>query len=66
MYHNGQWGTICDENWSHEAAEVVCKELGYSGAIFATKKAFSREGSGPVRDCLLYFNSTTVINYRLN
>lgn len=50
MYHNGQWGTICDENWSHEAAEVVCKELGYSGAIFATKKAFSGEGSGPVRD----------------
>lgn len=50
MYHDGQWGTICDENWSHDAADVVCKELGFSGALFATKKAYNdSEGSGPVR-----------------
>lgn len=50
MFHDGQWGTICDENWSHDAADVVCKELGFSGALFATKKAYNdSEGSGPVR-----------------
>lgn len=50
VYHDGQWGTICDENWGEEAAEVVCKELGYSGAIFAVKKAHFGEGTGPVCD----------------
>ncbi|KAL9963814.1 hypothetical protein ACROYT_G027359 [Oculina patagonica] len=45
IYHNGQWGTICDKNWEKEAAKVVCKELGYSGAIFATKRAFFGEGN---------------------
>ena len=48
VYHNGQWGTICDENWGKEEAEVVCKELGYSGAMFAYKKAHSGQGTGPV------------------
>ncbi|KAJ7328139.1 Lysyl oxidase-like 4 [Desmophyllum pertusum] len=45
VYHNNQWGTICDENWSNEAAGVVCKELGYSGALFRTKKAYYGEGT---------------------
>ena len=50
IFHNGKWGTICDKNWGDEAANVVCKELGYSSAIFATKKAFFGEGdaSSPV------------------
>ena len=55
VYHNGQWGTICDKSWSDDAAEVVCKELGYSGALFATKKAYEgSEGSGPVRGFYTY------------
>jgi len=48
VYHDGQWGTICDENWGDEAAEVVCQELGYSGAIFAAKNAYFGKGTGPV------------------
>ena len=49
MYHNGQWGTICDKNWSKEDADVVCKELGYKTALFPVKNAKFGEGSGPVR-----------------
>lgn len=27
VFHDGQWGKVCNNQWSHEAAEVVCKEL---------------------------------------
>ncbi|XP_056872005.1 scavenger receptor cysteine-rich type 1 protein M130-like [Takifugu flavidus] len=27
VYHDGEWGKICNNHWSHETAEMVCKEL---------------------------------------
>lgn len=48
VYHNGEWGTICDTNWALPAAKVVCNELGYRTAIFANKKSFFATATGPV------------------
>ena len=48
VYHNGQWGTICDKSWSEQAAKVACRELGFKTALYPAKRAFFGEGSGPV------------------
>ena len=29
IYHGGEWGTICDDNWTMNNGRVVCRMLGY-------------------------------------
>lgn len=29
IYHKGEWGTVCDNNFGKEEARVICKALGY-------------------------------------
>ncbi|KAM7451829.1 hypothetical protein ABFA07_000829 [Porites harrisoni] len=48
VYHNGQWGTICDKSWSEQASKVACRELGFKTALYPSKRAFFGEGSGPI------------------
>lgn len=32
IYSNGEWGTLCDDEFDQTDADVVCQQLGYNGA----------------------------------
>ena len=48
MYYNSTWGTVCDDEWDLNDAQVVCRELGFGLAIAAKSQATYGEGSDPI------------------
>uniref|UniRef100_A0A3B5ANM0 Soluble scavenger receptor cysteine-rich domain-containing protein SSC5D n=1 Tax=Stegastes partitus TaxID=144197 RepID=A0A3B5ANM0_9TELE len=48
VYHQGQWGTICDDRWGMQEATVTCREMNCGNAVAVKYKAFFGSGQDQV------------------
>ncbi|KAK2829722.1 hypothetical protein Q7C36_017712 [Tachysurus vachellii] len=48
ILYNGQWGTVCDDDWDLKDAEVVCTQIGCGKAVKAHQSAHFGQGSGVI------------------
>ena len=47
IFHNSEWGTVCDDRFTSDDAAVVCRQLGLTGGEAHTRAAFGA-GTGTI------------------
>ncbi|XP_028395740.1 deleted in malignant brain tumors 1 protein-like [Dendronephthya gigantea] len=48
IFYSGKWGTVCDDQWDINDAQVVCRQLGYQKAFMALQGNLVPSGSGQI------------------
>uniref|UniRef100_A0A3Q3W6I4 SRCR domain-containing protein n=1 Tax=Mola mola TaxID=94237 RepID=A0A3Q3W6I4_MOLML len=48
VYYQGNWGTVCDDDWDFNNAQVVCQQIGCGNAVFAHTNSYFGYGTGLV------------------
>ena len=48
VFHGGRWGTVCDDLWDRNDAKVVCREMGFPGAIAVRSTSYFGQGLGTI------------------
>ena len=48
IWYSNQWNTVCDDSWDINDATVICRQLGYRGAVTAHHSAHFGQGSGQI------------------
>ena len=48
VYHNGEWGTVCDNGWDLNDAQVVCNQVDLGIGAAVRYNGFYGEGNGRI------------------
>ncbi|XP_068683863.1 deleted in malignant brain tumors 1 protein-like [Montipora foliosa] len=69
IFHNGKWGSVCDDWFGMEEADVVCRQLNFTqGAQYVYGNAHYGQSSGPIflDDVHCVGNETALIDCKHN
>lgn len=48
VYHQGVWGSICDDSWGYSDADVICRQLGFERSFRIYYRAYYGQAPGPI------------------